>query len=38
MPATQALLNKDARLTKVPKQPQSLLPIGKQILFIYAAV
>nr|YP_009400336.1 ATP synthase F1 subunit 1 [Stratiotes aloides]ANY30779.1 ATPase subunit 1 [Stratiotes aloides]ARX11209.1 ATP synthase F1 subunit 1 [Stratiotes aloides] len=37
--ATQALLNRGARLTEVPKQPQySPLPIEKQILVIYAAV
>ena len=36
---TQALLNRGARLTEVPKQPQySPLPIEKQILVIYAAV
>nr|UHY40347.1 ATPase subunit 1 [Tylosema esculentum] len=38
-PATQALLNRGARLTEVPKQPQyEPLPIEKQILVIYAAV
>ncbi|KAJ0807730.1 putative H(+)-transporting two-sector ATPase (mitochondrion) [Helianthus annuus] len=37
--ATQALLNRGARLTEVPKQPQyAPLPIEKQILVIYAAV
>ncbi|GKV53046.1 hypothetical protein SLEP1_g59595 [Rubroshorea leprosula] len=37
--ATQALLNRGARLTEVPKQPQyQPLPIEKQILVIYAAV
>nr|ULQ69494.1 ATP synthase subunit 1 [Guzmania conifera] len=37
--ATQALLNRGARLTEVPKQPQySPLPIEKQIVVIYAAV
>jgi len=37
--ATQALLNRGARLTKVLKQPQyAPLPIEKQILVIYAAV
>nr|ANY30786.1 ATPase subunit 1 [Najas guadalupensis] len=37
--ATQALLNRGARLTEVPKQPQyEPLPIEKQILVIYAAV
>ncbi|PHT51788.1 ATP synthase subunit alpha, mitochondrial [Capsicum baccatum] len=37
--ATQALLNRGARLTEVPKQPQyTPLPIEKQILVIYAAV
>ncbi|KAK5769884.1 hypothetical protein PVK06_049924 [Gossypium arboreum] len=37
--ATQALLNRGARLTEVPKQPQySPLPIEKQILVIYAAI
>ncbi|MFQ6650884.1 hypothetical protein Gotur_023398 [Gossypium turneri] len=37
--ATQALLNRGARLTEVPKQPQySPLPIEKQILIIYAVV
>ncbi|PPD75814.1 hypothetical protein GOBAR_DD27261 [Gossypium barbadense] len=37
--ATQALLNRGARLTEVPKQPQySPLPIEKQILVIYATV
>ncbi|KAI5652222.1 hypothetical protein M9H77_29409 [Catharanthus roseus] len=37
--ATQALLNRGARLTEVPKQPQYVpLPIEKQILVIYAAV
>ncbi|KAJ0764880.1 putative H(+)-transporting two-sector ATPase [Helianthus annuus] len=36
---TQALLNRGARLTEVPKQPQyAPLPIEKQILVIYAAV
>lgn len=36
---TQALLNRGARLTEVPKQPQySPLPIEKQIIVIYAAV
>ncbi|YP_009477621.1 ATPase subunit 1 (mitochondrion) [Nymphaea colorata] len=37
--ATQALLNRGARLTEVLKQPQyEPLPIEKQILVIYAAV
>ncbi|KAI3672587.1 hypothetical protein L6452_38682 [Arctium lappa] len=37
--ATQALLNRGAKLTEVPKQPQyAPLPIEKQILVIYAAV
>ena len=37
--ATQALLNRGARLTEVLKQPQyAPLPIQKQILVIYAAV
>jgi F-type H+-transporting ATPase subunit alpha len=37
--ATQALLNRGARLTEVPKQQQyAPLPIEKQILVIYAAV
>ncbi|XP_037482254.1 ATP synthase subunit alpha, mitochondrial-like [Triticum dicoccoides] len=37
--ATQALLNRGARLTEVPKQPQyDPLPIEKQIVVIYAAV
>ena len=37
--ATQALLNRGARLTEVPKQPQyAPLPIEKQIIVIYAAV
>ncbi|DAD49592.1 TPA_asm: hypothetical protein HUJ06_000106 (mitochondrion) [Nelumbo nucifera] len=37
--ATQALPNRGARLTEVPKQPQyAPLPIEKQILVIYAAV
>ncbi|WJZ86162.1 hypothetical protein VitviT2T_005649 [Vitis vinifera] len=37
--ATQALLNKGARLAEVSKQPQyALLPIEKQILVIYAAI
>ncbi|KAI5641193.1 hypothetical protein M9H77_00313 [Catharanthus roseus] len=37
--ATQALLNRGARLTEIPKQPQyAPLPIEKQILVIYAAV
>jgi F-type H+-transporting ATPase subunit alpha len=37
--ATQALLNRGARLTEVLKQPQySPLPIEKQILVLYAAV
>nr|AIZ68135.1 ATP synthase subunit alpha [Ornithogalum saundersiae] len=37
--ATQALLNRGARLTEVLKQPQySPLPIEKQIVVIYAAV
>ncbi|XP_042753056.2 ATP synthase subunit alpha, mitochondrial [Lactuca sativa] len=37
--ATQALLNRGARLMEVPKQPQyAPLPIEKQILVIYAAV
>ncbi|GKA47894.1 ATPase subunit 1 [Tanacetum coccineum] len=37
--ATQALLNRGARLTEVPKQPQyAPLPIEKQIAVIYAAV
>ena len=37
--ATQALLNRGARLTEVLKQPQyAPLPIDKQILVIYAAV
>ncbi|KAG5028759.1 hypothetical protein JHK87_012273 [Glycine soja] len=37
--ATQALLNRGARLTAVLKQPQyAPLPIEKQILVIYAAV
>nr|ADA85891.1 ATPase alpha subunit [Allium cepa] len=37
--ATQALPNRGARLTEVPKQPQySPLPIEKQIVVIYAAV
>ncbi|KAF5947290.1 hypothetical protein HYC85_013247 [Camellia sinensis] len=37
--ATQALLNRGARLTKVSKQPQyAPLPIEKQILVIYAVV
>ena len=37
--ATQALLNRGARLTEVLKQPQyAPLPIEKQILVIYAAV
>nr|GFC08750.1 ATPase subunit 1, mitochondrial [Tanacetum cinerariifolium] len=37
--ATQALLNRVARLTEVPKQPQyAPLPIEKQIAVIYAAV
>nr|YP_010035135.1 ATP synthase F0 subunit 1 [Euonymus alatus]QOX10158.1 ATP synthase F0 subunit 1 [Euonymus alatus] len=37
--ATQALLNRGARLTEVPKQPQyAPLPIEKEILVIYAAV
>jgi F-type H+-transporting ATPase subunit alpha len=37
--ATQALLNRGARLTEVPKQPQyEPLPIEKQIVVIYAAV
>nr|XP_033512730.1 ATP synthase subunit alpha, mitochondrial-like [Nicotiana tomentosiformis] len=37
--ATQALLNRGARLTEVSKQPQnSPLPTEKQILVIYAAV
>nr|UPI48994.1 ATPase subunit 1 [Balanophora laxiflora] len=37
--ATQALLNRGARLTEVPKQPQyAPLPIEQQILVIYAAV
>nr|YP_010373892.1 ATP synthase F1 subunit alpha [Hernandia nymphaeifolia]UPI56074.1 ATP synthase F1 subunit alpha [Hernandia nymphaeifolia] len=36
---TQALPNRGARLTEVPKQPQyEPLPIEKQILVIYAAV
>ncbi|KAJ0791393.1 ATP synthase subunit alpha [Helianthus annuus] len=35
----EALLNRGARLTEVPKQPQyTPLPIEKQILVIYAAV
>ncbi|KAH0446237.1 hypothetical protein IEQ34_024927 [Dendrobium chrysotoxum] len=39
MLATQALPNRGARLTEVPKQPQySPLPIEKQIVEIYAAV
>jgi F-type H+-transporting ATPase subunit alpha len=38
-PATQALLNRGARLTEVLKQPQyTPLPIEKEILVIYAAV
>ena len=37
--ATQALLNRGARLAKVSKQPQyAPLPIEKQILVIYAAI
>nr|UTM92001.1 ATPase subunit 1 [Gastrodia kachinensis]WNH36740.1 ATPase subunit 1 [Gastrodia shimizuana]WNH36779.1 ATPase subunit 1 [Gastrodia sp. BS-2023]WNH36839.1 ATPase subunit 1 [Gastrodia uraiensis]WOE91392.1 ATPase subunit 1 [Gastrodia crispa]WOE91432.1 ATPase subunit 1 [Gastrodia flexistyla] len=37
--ATQALPNRGARLTEVPKQPQySPLPIEKQIVVLYAAV
>ena len=37
--ATQALLNRGARLTEVLKQPQyAPLPIEEQILVIYAAV
>ncbi|KAJ0781164.1 ATP synthase subunit alpha [Helianthus annuus] len=37
--ATQALLNRGARLIEVPKQPlYAPLPIEKQILVIYAAV
>nr|QPK66995.1 ATP synthase subunit 1 [Erodium foetidum] len=37
--ATQALLNRGARLTEVLKQPQyAPLPIEKQILVVYAAV
>nr|BDG69782.1 ATPase subunit 1 [Cephalotaxus harringtonia var. wilsoniana] len=37
--ATQALLNRGARLTEVPKQPQySPLPIEKQIIVLHAAV
>jgi len=37
--ATQALLNRGARLTEVLKQPQyTPLPIEKEILVIYAAV
>nr|QJH92147.1 ATP synthase F1 subunit alpha [Taxus baccata] len=37
--ATQALLNRGARLTEVPKQPQyPPLPIEKQILVLHAAV
>ncbi|KZV46012.1 ATPase subunit 1 [Dorcoceras hygrometricum] len=37
--ATQALLNRGARLTEILKQPQyTPLPIEKQILVIYAAV
>ncbi|GJR39281.1 ATPase subunit 1 [Tanacetum coccineum] len=37
--ATQALLNRGARLIEVPKQPQyAPLPIEKQIAVIYAAV
>ncbi|XP_057478171.1 ATP synthase subunit alpha, mitochondrial [Actinidia eriantha] len=37
--ATQALLNRGARLTEVSKQPQyAPLPIEKEILVIYAAV
>ena len=37
--ATQALLNRGARLTEVLKQPQNApLPIEEQILVIYAAV
>ncbi|EMS53490.1 ATP synthase subunit alpha, mitochondrial [Triticum urartu] len=37
--ATQALLNRGASLTEVPKQPQyEPLPIEKQIVVIYAAV
>nr|QJB23306.1 ATP synthase subunit alpha [Thismia annamensis] len=37
--ATQALLNRGARLTEVPKQPQyEPLPIEKQIVVLYAAV
>jgi F-type H+-transporting ATPase subunit alpha len=37
--ATQALLNRGARLTEVLKQPQyAPLPIEKQIIVIYAAV
>ncbi|CAN1301537.1 ATP synthase subunit alpha, mitochondrial [Linum perenne] len=37
--ATQALLNRGARLTEVLKQPQyAPLPIEKQILVIYVAV
>ncbi|KAM0043613.1 ATP synthase subunit alpha [Helianthus debilis subsp. tardiflorus] len=37
--ATHALLNRGARLTEVPKEPQyAPLPIEKQILVIYAAV
>lgn len=37
--ATQALLNRGARLTEVPKQPQyEPLPIEKEIIVIYAAV
>lgn len=37
--ATQALLNRGARLTEVLKQPQySPLPIEKQIVVLYAAV
>nr|AJP33420.1 ATPase subunit 1 [Araucaria heterophylla]QJH91760.1 ATP synthase F1 subunit alpha [Araucaria heterophylla] len=37
--ATQALLNRGARLTEVPKQPQySPLAIEKQIVVLYAAV
>jgi len=37
--ATQALLNRGARLTEVLKQPQyEPLPIEKQIVVIYAAV
>jgi F-type H+-transporting ATPase subunit alpha len=37
--ATQYLLNREARLTEVPKQPQySPIPIEKQIMVIYAAI